>query len=241
MERLNNGIRITYLGHSTFLIESPEKKKIMIDPWIKENPSCPDNLKEIDNLNIDIIAITHGHFDHMADAVDLAIKFNCTVVSNFEICHWLGTKGVKNCSPMNKGGTQTVDGIKFTMTQAQHSSGIIEENGNIVYGGEPGGFVVEFENGFKIYHAGDTNLFSDMKLIAEIYKPQLAMIPIGDHFTMSPLEASYACRFLSPDYVIPIHYGTFPLLKGTPEELKELTKDISGLEILVMKPGEILT
>lgn len=114
-------------------------------------------------------------------------------------------------------------------------------DGNIVYGGEPGGFVVEFENGFKIYHAGDTNIFSDMRLIAEIYKPQLAMLPIGDVFTMSPLEASYACRFLKPKFVIPIHYATFPVLTGTPEQLQELTEDIEDMEILALKPGETLT
>jgi len=142
---------------------------------------------------------------------------------------------------MNKGGSQTVEGIKFTMVHAQHSSGIDDEDGQVVYGGEPGGFIIEFENGFKLYHAGDTNIFSDLQLIAEIYKPELVMLPIGDLFTMSPLEASYACKFLKPKYVIPIHYGTFPALTGTPEELISLTSDMSGMEIIAMKPGDTLT
>jgi L-ascorbate metabolism protein UlaG (beta-lactamase superfamily) len=177
----------------------------------------------------------------MGDAVALAKKHKPHVVCIWEIGEWLASQGVERCFGMNKGGTQVVDGIKFTMTHAQHSSGIKDQDGRIVYAGDPAGYVIEFENGFKIYHAGDTCIFSDMKLIAEIYKPELAMLPIGDFFTMSPLEASYACRFLNPKWVIPIHYATFPVLTGTPEELKELTKDIPGLEIIAMKPGDTIT
>ena len=236
---LNKDLSITYFGHSTFKLVSPGGKSILIDPWVQGNPSCPQELHSMDSL--DIMAITHGHFDHISDAVSIAKEHKPTVVGNWEICDWMGTKGVENCSPMNKGGAQVVDGIKFIMTHAQHSSGIKDDDGTMVYGGEPGGYVIEFENAFKIYHAGDTNIFSDMKLIAEIYKPELVMLPIGDLFTMSPLEASYACRYLNPKWVIPIHYGTFPALIGTPEELRELTKDIPGMEIIAMKPGETLT
>jgi L-ascorbate metabolism protein UlaG (beta-lactamase superfamily) len=142
---------------------------------------------------------------------------------------------------MNKGGTQEVDGIKFTMVHADHSCGIQDDDGRIIYGGEAVGYVIEFENGFKIYHAGDTAVFSDMKLIAEIYRPELVMIPIGDLFTMSPVEAAYACRFLSPKYVVPMHYATFPVLTGTPAKLRELTKDMKETEIIELKPGETLT
>ncbi|MEE9214201.1 MAG: metal-dependent hydrolase [Thermodesulfobacteriota bacterium] len=238
MERLKNGLEITYLGHSTFKILSPGGKSILIDPWLT-NPLCPEKFREIEDL--DIMAVTHGHFDHIGEAVSIGKEKNPAIIANWEICEWFGLKGLGNCYPMNKGGTYDVDGIKFTMTHAQHSSGIKDDDGNIVYGGEPGGFVIEFENGFKIYHAGDTNIFSDMRLIAEIYKPQLAMLPIGDVFTMSPLEASYACRFLKPKFVIPIHYATFPVLTGTPEQLQELTEDIEDMEILALKPGETLT
>lgn len=239
MEILSNGLRITYYGHSTFEIQSSSGKTVFIDPWIRENPMCPDHLKQVKKA--DIIAVTHGHFDHISDVIPIAKEHNPNVIANFEICGWLGSKGVENCAPMNKGGTQEVEGIKFTMTHAQHSSGINEEDGSIIYGGEPGGYVIEFENNYKIYHAGDTNLFSDMKLIAELYKPDLVMIPIGDHFTMDPLEASYACRYLSARYVIPMHYATFPLLTGTPEELERLTSDLSEVEILKMNPGDILS
>jgi len=142
---------------------------------------------------------------------------------------------------MNKGGCQTIDNIKFVMTHAQHISGIKEDDGTIIYAGEPGGYVIEFENNYSIYHAGDTNLFGDMKLIAELYSPDLSMLPIGDVFTMSPYEASHACRFLKSRYVIPMHYATFPLLSGTPEELRKLTGDLEEFEILTLKPGEVLS
>jgi len=239
MVSINKDIEITYYGHSTFSIKTAKGKIIFIDPWIKGNPSCPENLHDVDG--VDIIAITHGHFDHTSDVRELAEKFKPKVIANWEICDWLTSKGVENCCPMNKGGGQTQDGIRFIMIHAQHSSSIKDDDGNIVYGGEPGGYVIEFENGFRIYHAGDTNIFSDMKLIAEIYKPELAMLPIGDLFTMSPLEASVACRFLNPKYVIPMHYGTFPPLIGTPSQLEALTRDLTEMEIIALKPGETLS
>ena len=239
MKKLNNGIKITYFGHSTFGIQSAKGKNIIIDPWIDTNPSCPEELKDI--KSVDIIAITHGHFDHIGDLIEICSEHNPKVIANWEICDWLGTKGVDNCMPMNKGGCQVVDGIKFIMTHAQHSSGIKEDDGTIIYAGEPGGYIIEFENNFSIYHAGDTNLFGDMKLIGDIYKPALSMLPIGDVFTMSPFEASYACSFLNSKYVIPMHYATFPLLSGTPEELIKLTSNMKDLEILQIKPGDSLT
>lgn len=239
MKKLTNGIEITYFGHSTFGIKSPGGKKIIIDPWIHTNPSCPENLKDIQS--VDIIAITHGHFDHIGDLIDICSEHGPLVIANWEICDWLGTKGIENCMPMNKGGCQTIDNIKFVMTHAQHSSGIKEDDGTIIYAGEPGGYVIEFENNYSIYHAGDTNLFGDMKLISELYCPDLSMLPIGDVFTMSPYEASHACRFLKSRYVIPMHYATFPLLSGTPEELRKLTGDLEEFEILTLKPGDVLS
>ena len=238
MAQLGKDVEITYLGHSTFKFNSPGGKILLVDPWVMNNPVCPDDLKNIDHL--DIMAVTHAHFDHIGDAAEIGNRHQPKVVGIYETCVWLNGKGVENIMPMNKGGTQYVDGIKFTMVHADHSCGIQEEDGSIIYGGEAVGYVIEFENGFKIYHAGDTAVFSDMKLIAELYKPDLAMLPIGDLFTMSPLEASYACRFLSVDKVIPMHYGTFPPLTGTPARLRELTSDIKGLEIIDLKPGEIL-
>ena len=241
MQILNNGLEITYFGHSTFLVKSPPPggKRVIIDPWLEGNPSCPEHLREIDR--VDIIAVTHGHFDHTSDVVPLCEKHGPKVVANWEICDWLGQKGVENCMPVNKGGSLSIDGISFVMTHAQHSSSMKEEDGTTVYGGEPGGFVITFENDYTIYHAGDTNLFGDMKLISEIYKPQLSMLPIGDLFTMSPLEASYACRFLRSKWVVPMHYATFPLLVGTPDELKRLTADMDSLTVVDIKPGETIT
>ena len=239
MAKLNKGVEITYLGHATFKIKSPKGKTLLIDPWVKGNPACPEANKKLDK--IDIMAITHAHFDHIGDAVAIGKEHKPKVVGIFEICVWINSKGVEGIMPMNKGGTQEMDGIKFTMVHADHSCGIQDDDGKIIYGGEAVGYVIEFENGFKVYHAGDTAVFSDMKLIAEIYKPELVMIPIGDLFTMSPQEAAYACRFLSPRYVIPMHYATFPLLTGTPAQLRELTKDVKGMEIIELKPGETLS
>lgn len=236
---LGKGIELTYMGHSTFRIKSAQGKIIIVDPWVDSNPKCPENLKKIDQ--VDILAITHAHFDHIGDSVRIGNDFQPKVVGIYETCVWLNNKGVENIMPMNKGGTQEVEGIKFTMVHADHSCGIQEEDGTIGYGGEAVGYVIEFENGFKIYHAGDTAVFSDMGLIAELYSPELVLLPIGDLFTMSPLEASRACRFLRPKYVIPMHYGTFPPLTGTPEELRNLTEDIQDMEIIELKPGETLT
>ena len=226
------------MGHSTFKLKTPGGKNIIIDPWIEHNPACPEGLKKVNEL--DIMVVTHAHFDHIGDAVSIGKQHQPKVVGIYETCIWLNSKGLENIMPMNKGGTQAVEGIKFTMVHADHSCGIQDEDGSIIYGGEAVGYVIELENGFRMYHAGDTAVFSDMKLIAELYKPELAMIPIGDHFVMSPTEASHACRLLSAKYLVPIHYGTFPILTGTPEKLGELTKDIKGMEIIALKPGETL-
>lgn len=230
-------VAITYLGHATFKVVTPGKKVVLIDPWVAGNPACPENLKAFDRL--DLMLLTHAHFDHIGDAVALGKKHKPKVVGIYELTHWLEKKGVAGTLPMNKGGTQVVDGIRITMVHADHSCGILDGD-EILYGGEAVGYVVELENGFKFYHAGDTNVFSDMKLIANLYRPELVMLPIGGLFTMSPREAAAACRFLGARRVIPMHYATFPPLTGTPEELRKLTKDLKGLEITALKPGETL-
>jgi L-ascorbate metabolism protein UlaG (beta-lactamase superfamily) len=183
--------------------------------------------------------ISHGHGDHMSDAVALAKQFRPQIVCNYEIHLWLGTKGVKNTCPMNKGGSQKVGEIEVTMTHAFHSSGI-EDDGKVIYGGEPAGYVLTLPGGLKLYHAGDTAAFSDMSLIGELYAPEVACLPIGDLFTMGPREAAKAIRMLNVKHVIPMHHGTFPVLTGTPSALREITQDISGLEIHALKPGEVL-
>lgn len=227
--------KLTWLGHATFKITTPTGKVIVVDPWVMGNPSCPKPMQKFER--VDTLLITHGHYDHIADAVELGKTFKPQIVAIHETCKWLESKGVKNTLGMNKGGTQKVGEIDVTMVNAVHSCGI-EDDGKIIYGGEACGYVVRLPGGMTIYHAGDTAVFGDMKLIAELYAPEVAMLPIGDHYTMGPREAAMAIRLLNVKHVIPMHFGTFPLLRGTPEELKKLTRDISGLEIHALKPGE---
>lgn len=231
------GNKLTWLGHAAFRIETPDGKILVIDPWILTNPMCPEKDKKFDR--IDTMLVTHGHFDHIADAVELGKKFTPQVVGIFELCAWLESKGVSKTSAMNKGGTQTVGNIEVTMVNAVHSCGI-QDGDHIVYGGEACGYVVRLPGGLTIYHAGDTAVFGDMKIIADLYAPDLAMLPIGDHFTMGPREAALAIRLLNVRHVIPMHFGTFPPLVGRPEQLRHLTEDIKGLEIHALKPGETL-
>ena len=230
------GVKITWLGHSTFFIETPGGKRVLIDPWVQNNPACPANKKQLPG--IDVILCTHGHGDHIGDAVELVKQHNPVVVGVFELCMWMQKKGAKQVSPMNKGGAQQVGDIRVTMVHADHSCGI-QDGDDIVYGGEAAGYVVEFAKGLKFYHAGDTAVFGDMQLIRELYSPELVMLPIGDLFTMGPKEAATACRFLRPKAVIPMHFGTFPVLTGTPNEFKRLTTD-QGIEVIAMQPGQTI-
>jgi L-ascorbate metabolism protein UlaG (beta-lactamase superfamily) len=224
-------LEITWLGHGTFQFGLETGEVFLIDPWTDGNPSFP---KGHGFSRIDAMLITHGHFDHIHDAVPLARQFKPRVVAIFETCEWLGSKGIENLHPMNKGGSQQIGPVTVTMTHAVHSCGIREDDGRIIYGGEAAGYVLRFADGGVVYFAGDTNVFSDMQLIEELYKPALAFLPIGDLFTMSPKEAAVACRLLKATKIVPMHFGTFPALTGTPEQLAAQTK----AEVWALEPGK---
>ena len=235
-----HGNKITWLGHATFTITTPSGQVTLIDPFIESNPSCPPALKKLSR--VDIILLTHGHADHMADLLPIAREHSPQVVAIYETAKWLEKKGIRNVHIMAKGGTVKVGEIEATMVDARHTNSI-QDGDELINGGEAAGFIVRMPGGFSLYHAGDTCVFGDMKLIGEIYKPELALLPIGDQFTMGPREAAFALRLLGVKHMIPMHYGTFPVLTGTPEALREAiyvvgSESEAGLEIHEMKPGE---
>jgi L-ascorbate metabolism protein UlaG (beta-lactamase superfamily) len=239
VDEMLGGSRITFLGHATFRFVTPGDEQIIIDPFLTENPQTPEELKRVGEL--DTILITHGHFDHFSDVMPLQGQTGARTVSNFEIFMYLQREGIENAIPVQKGGTVQVGGIKVTATHAFHSSSITLDDGSVIYGGEPVGYVIEFESGFRLYHAGDTAVFGDMQLIGELYRPELALLPIGDQVVMSPYEAAHAARLLNVRHVVPIHYGTFPFLPGTAEEFQEHVNEIApNTTVHVMQPGDDL-
>ena len=220
---------LTWLGHATFRIDSPGGKRIYVDPFLHGNPKCPES--ELEPERVDVIAITHGHGDHVGDAVQLANKHSCPVVGMLELVGWLAGQGVENTLDPNKGGTVETNGITFTLTHAFHSSSTADGT----YAGEACGIVVGLEDGTTIYFAGDTCVFSDMQLIGRIYQPDVAVLPIGGHYTMDPKEAAVALELLGNPRCVPCHWGTFPVLTGTPQELKQLAPNANVVEI---DPGD---
>ncbi len=224
---------LTWLGHAAFRIDTPGGKHIYVDPFLHGNPTCPEAEQEPER--VDAIFLTHGHDDHVGDTVALAQKFECPVYAQVELRGWLSTQGLSEnmAEAYNKGGTVDVVGISVTLTDANHSSSGFE-NGTFVYLGESCGLVIRLESGFTIYFSGDTSVFGDMALIARIYEPDLVVLPIGDHFTMGPCEAAVALELLGAKRCVPSHYGTFPLLTGTPERLRELAP---GVTIEAPDPG----
>ena len=226
-------VSLTWLGHAAFRIDTPGGKRVYVDPWL-DNPKCPENEKEPER--VDLIALTHGHDDHVGSTVELAKKFDCPVLALVELRAWLSSQGLSEdmSQAFNKGGTVDREAIKFTLTDAKHSSSCHDGT----YAGEAAGLVIEAENGTKLYFAGDTCVFGDMQLIGRIYEPDVAVLPIGGHYTMDPREAAVALELLGTKRCVPCHYGTFPLLAGTPDELRERA---SGVEVIAPEPGETIS
>ncbi|HZG35838.1 MAG TPA: metal-dependent hydrolase [Gaiellaceae bacterium] len=229
---------LTWLGHAAFRLDTPSGKRIYVDPFLTGNPKCPEDEKEPER--VDAIYITHGHNDHVGDTLALYERFKCPVVAPVELRDYLQMQGCEADGPHdpNKGGTTEVDGIKCTLVHAQHSSSFMAAQGDsweIVYTGEPCGLVFDLGEGPKLYFAGDTNVFGDMALIARLYEPQIAVLPIGGHFTMDPREAAVALELLGVRRCVPCHYGTFPILQGMPEQLRAEAAAL-GLDVEVHEP-----
>ena len=241
-------VEILWYGQAAFKITTPGGKVILIDPFISKNPKTPEALKDLGKIGkVDLILITHGHGDHIGDLRKLAAMTGAKVGINADMGRSVAKAGwvpMKQMIRFNKSGpiTPIGDGITITMTHAEHSSIINtkDENGDVVLlpGGEPVGYIIKLEDGFTIYHSGDSGVFGDMKLIGEYYKPDLALVSIGGHFTMDPAHAAYAMsKLMKPKAVMPMHYGTFGLLKGTPEQMIA-AMGATGPEVVVMNPGE---
>ncbi len=232
---LNAEVSFTWLGHGTWKVRSARGKEILVDPWVMNNPATPETLKTVDKC--DVMLITHGHFDHIHDALEIARRTKPMIICNHEISVWLGSKGLdaERIVGANQGGTVDLEGIKVTLVHAEHSCGITEDGG-IVYGGDACGLVIEFENGFTIYFAGDTDVFGDMALIAELSKFDVAFLPIGGFYTMGPERAAKAASLLGVKTVVPMHFATFPILAGRPSQLQELIGN--QVKVLDIKPGD---
>ena len=238
-------VQLTWLGHAAFRFDTPGGKRVYVDPWL-ENPKCPEGERE--PARVDLIALTHGHDDHVGETAELGRRFGCPVIAHTELRGWLSTQGLSEdmSEAPNKGGTVERHGIRISVTDAKHSSSAFA-NGSFVYLGEPAGLVFELENGTTLYFSGDTCVFGDMhdtcvfgdmQLIGRMYQPHVAILPIGGHFTMDPRGAAVALELLAVDRCVPSHYGTFPLLVGTPDELRE---HAPAVQVLAPEPGETIT
>jgi L-ascorbate metabolism protein UlaG (beta-lactamase superfamily) len=227
------GIRLTWFGHSCFLIESQAGRRILIDPWL-ENPMAPPGAREA--AIPDLILLTHGHSDHVGNAPDLARTLKVPLYAIHELAGYLHKEGTSTAVGMNISGSVVDHGVTITMVEARHSGGI-ETQGGFHPGGEAAGFVIRMEDGMTVYHAGDTGVFGDMRLIGQLYKPTVALLPIGGFYTMGPREAALACRFLAPRVIIGMHYGTYPILAGTPAALRRELPPAMRNRVRELVPG----
>lgn len=229
------GTKITWLGHATVLVTTAKGTNVLIDPFISGNPKYPQGFEL--PAKIPYILLTHGHGDHVGDAVPIARKHNSKVVAIYELADYIGKQGVGDTAGMNLGGTIQLDDVAATMVDARHSAGAQDQHGTH-YTGVAAGFVLTIDGGPVLYHAGDTTVFGDMALIREIYRPEVAMLPIGGFYTMGPKEAAVAVRLLGAKTILPIHWGTFPPLKATPRDLSGLVD--AGVEVVEWEPGQTI-
>ncbi len=230
-------LAITWLGHSTFILTTPAATRVLLDPWLRNNPACPESARKV--AAVDLVLVSHGHADHFEDAESVARRTGASVVANVEICGWLERRGVRNIHPMNLGGTIRLKDIAITMVPAVHSSSSVIGR-DTVYLGAAAGFVLAIDSAPVVYFAGDTALFGDMRLIREMHAPRIAVLPIGDRFTMGPDAAVKACEMLGARQVVPMHYGTFPMLTGTLARFRELVARL-GIDVLELEPGQTAT
>ncbi len=228
-----HGLKVKWFGHATFLLTSPKGLRLLFDPFLANNPSCPANAKRVGS--VDLMLISHGHADHCEDAASVGRDTGATVVTSPEIAGWLERQGLKHLRPMNIGGRQIVAGIEIAMVPALHSSSASDGT----YLGPATGFVVRFEDGHTIYFAGDTGLFSDVRLIRDRFHPEMAFLPIGDRFTMGPEDAAIAAEWLGVKTIVPMHYGSFPELTGTPDDLRKFL-GARAIDVLELRPGDVV-
>jgi L-ascorbate metabolism protein UlaG (beta-lactamase superfamily) len=240
MPTIGRDTTITWLGHGTFHITTPGGRRLLIDPWIHANPAWPEEwTPRIRHEGLDAIFMTHGHFDHLPDLFTVVHETDAKIACIFDMAGWLVSKGIpeERILGFNKGGTIEVAGIRATMTTAQHSS-TYNDNGTLINLGDPAGYVLRMENGFTIYHTGDTAVTFDMQIVGDLYHPDLTILPIGDWYTMDPRQAAYALKLIRSRYAIPEHYGTFPILSGTPAQLRAELQELNvQVEVIELEPG----
>ncbi len=230
---MDTNVKAQWLGHSAFRIESPAGKIIYIDPFLSQNPKTPEEYKNPEEA--DYVLLTHGHEDHVGDTIDIAEKTGCKVVAQVELSNLLKKHGLKEeqAVEFNKGGSIEFDDFLVTLVSANHSSSFGGE-----YAGEAGGLVLTFDDDIVFYHLGDTNIFGDLEFYGELYEPDVIAVPMGDYYTMGPKEAALCCELINAELAIPIHYGTFPVLTGDPDEFREFTEEYCETDVIIPKPGE---